>query len=164
MYTSAVDFRSMSKMPVAAMLLGGMGAFPFTTLAGMIVTGFKVPGIDTGFALLVYGAIILSFMGGVYWGLAMLSAADSSSAAMGTRQEWTTYGFSVLPGLAAWVGLLLPVKAGAWVMAASFVGLLAYDLWRVRNGTSPAWFPKLRVPLTVMAAGSLIVGIALAKG
>jgi Protein of unknown function (DUF3429) len=159
----SIAFKSMTKMPVAALLLGGAGAFPFTTLAGMIAADMTVPGIDVRFALLVYGAIILSFMGGVYWGLAMLVPADPTAGALGARREWAVYGFSVLPGLVAWVALLVPVKAGSWLMAASFAGLLVYDLWRVRAGTAPAWFPHLRVPLTIMAAGSLIVGIALAK-
>ena len=152
------------KMPVPAMLLGAMGAFPFSTLAGMVVTGIKVPGIDNGFALMSYGAIVLSLMGGVHWGLAMLTPGHGAGGRWGTQSEWRTYGASLVPAFFAWTALLIPVKAGAWLMAAAFAGLLVYDLRCVRLGEAPSWFPSLRWPLSIMAAGSLIVGVALARG
>jgi hypothetical protein len=160
---SVYPYAEMTKMPVPAFLLAAMGAFPFSTLAGMIVTGFTVPGINSAFALLVYGAIVLSLMGGVHWGLAMAAPADTT-AHWGTRREWRTYGASLVPAFFAWIALLLPVTIGAWLMAAAFIGLLGYDIWSVRVGEAPAWFTNLRWPLAVMAAGSLIVGIALARG
>jgi hypothetical protein len=162
MNTLLPSFKSMTKVPVPAFLLAAMGAFPFTTLAGMIVTGFTVPGIDSSFALLVYGAVVLCVMGGVHWGLAMVAPADTTSR-WGSGREWRAYGMSLVPPFFAWVALLVPVKLGAWLMAAAFVGLLVYDLWCVQRGEAPAWFTSLRWPLVVMAAGSLIVGIALAR-
>lgn len=152
------SFKTMRKMPRPAFFLGAMGAFPLTTLASMIVTGLQVPGVDTTFALLVYSAIVLSLMGGVHWGLAMVMAADPDTQ-WGTRREWRTYGASLVPAFFAWLALLLPTKVGGWVMAVTFVGLLAYDFWCIRLGEAPAWFWQLRWPLVVMAAGSLAVAM-----
>jgi Protein of unknown function (DUF3429) len=154
-------FADPMKMPIPAMLLGAMGAFPLTTLASAIVFGFKVPGVDLVYALLVYGAIVLSFMGGVHWGLAMLKPGHGAGGRYGHASEWRSYGASIIPALIAWVAVLIPIRFGALVMAVGFVGLLAYDLRCVRLGCAPSWFPSLRWPLTVMAAGSLLVGIVL---
>ena len=150
-------------MPLPAMLLAAAAAFPLTTLAGMIVTGFKVPGIDNEFTLMVYAAIVLSFMSGVLWGLAMLVPGHGAPGRWGHLGDWRRYGASFVPALFAWIGLLLPVKAGAWVMAIGFIGILIYDLRCTKAGEAPSWFPALRWPVVVMATGSLIVGIVLAR-
>jgi Protein of unknown function (DUF3429) len=160
MATTAV-FRAGTKMPVVELLLAAAGGFPLTTLAGMIVTGMAIPGLDNQFALLTYGAIVLTFMGAVHWGLAMTAPVADGGGTWGTRSQWRAYTVSMVPGLVAWVALLLPTKVGAWVLVASFGLLLVYDLWSMRAGEAPAWFMKLRVPLAVMAIGSLIVGIVL---
>ena len=68
---------------------------------------------------------------------------------------------SMVPGLVGWVGLLLPLKAGAWTMIAGFGLLLLYDVRCLREGEAMPWFMKLRVPLAAAAAGSLLVGIIL---
>ena len=155
-------FTAPSKMPLPVMLLGAAASFPLTTLAGMIVMGITVPGIDNTFALMVYGAIVLTFMSGVLWGLAMIMPGHGAPGRWGHSSEWRRYLVSFAPALCAWVGLLLPLKAGALVMAGGFIAMLIYDLHCTRVGEAPSWFPALRWPLVIMAVGSLIVGIVLA--
>lgn len=151
------------RMPPAATVLAAAGAFPLTTLAGMIATGFSVPGIDNRFALLSYGAIVLTFMGAVHWGLAMSPAAAPAAGRLGPARAWRAYTASMVPGLIAWVGLLLPAPAGAWLIVAAFGGIVAYDIRCMRTGEAPSWFMQLRLPLAVVAAGSLVVGLILVK-
>jgi len=71
-----------SPTPRPAALLGFAGAAPF--LAGLALAFFpEDPLRGWGlWLLLIYGAIILSFMGGVHWGAAMLRD-DASLPALG---------------------------------------------------------------------------------
>jgi hypothetical protein len=135
-------------MPPAARWLGFAGLLPFAAfaLAGLWPAApfhAAAPAV-----LLAYGAVILSFLGGVRWGLAM-AAADPARLAV-------RLGFSVLPSLLAWVGLLLPRAAGLSLLAAGFVLMLVADL---RLAAAPAWYRRLRLPLSAGAVGALLLAL-----
>lgn len=132
-------------VPPAAFFLGFFGALPFVGLAALSVTD---SGAWAPLALLAYGAVILSFMGGVHWGWAM--AADEPSL--------ERLGLSVLPSLVGWCGFLLGGAGGFVVVALGFVGLLWLDLQAVAAGRAAAWYPQLRWPLTLIVVVSLGVG------
>ena len=105
-------------------------------------------------ALLGYGAVILSFLGGILWGRVMdnapMPAADERARLLG---------LSVLPSLLAWAALLIDSRSGLLLLEVSFVGALAIDLWLARRGAAPQWFPHLRIPLTVVVVGCLTVSV-----
>jgi Protein of unknown function (DUF3429) len=92
------------------------------------------------YALPLYGAVILSFMGGVQWGLAV--------AASPAANDWRRYGLSVIPALVAWGGLWIGGTTSLYLLMAGFAALLAYDLWTVQQGEAPAWYGRLRSALT----------------
>ena len=54
--------------PVMAKLLGYAGALPFGGCALAGVLDIQLAGLQTASLLLGYGAIILSFLGGLQWG------------------------------------------------------------------------------------------------
>ena len=88
--------------PGPARPLGYFGLVPFA--AGALVMWLGGPEL-AGFAeraVLAYGAVILSFMGAVHWGLAMHSAHPRRNRQLA---------LSVVPALVAWVALLLPPVA-----------------------------------------------------
>ena len=89
--------------------------------------------------LVLYGAIILSFMGGAQWGLSMVTGGST----MRTRLA-----ISVLPALAAFGLWFLPATGALLGLAAVFVALLLYDIATARAGAAPAWYPALRIQLT----------------
>ena len=101
--------------------------------------------------MLSYGAVILSFMGAIHWGTALEREPD---------RAWP-YGVSVLPALFGWLvwglSLLNPTESGLLMIALAlgFVILLIFDLVRGRAGDFPNWYPRLRVLLTMGAAGTL---------
>jgi hypothetical protein len=131
-------------VPPAAFLLGLLGAVPFVGLAALALGGGAI-GIWPGLALLAYGAVILSFMGGVHWGWAMAAGEPSLER----------LGLSVVPSLVGWGGFLLGGSAGLSVVALGFIGLLWFDLRAVAAGRAAAWYPQLRWPLTVIVVASL---------
>jgi hypothetical protein len=131
-------------VPPAAFCLGLLGAAPFVGLAALTLIEGGI-GTWAGLALLAYGAVILSFMGGVHWGWAMAAGEPSLER----------LGLSVVPSLVGWGGFLLGGSAGMIVVALGFIGLLWLDLKAVATGRAAAWYPQLRWPLTVIVVASL---------
>ena len=135
--------------PLAARLLGFGGLLPFILAA---VAAYAVdPALQEYFrkALVSYGAVILSFLGGVRWGVAMIGR-DTTGLARPLL-------ISVVPALLGWWAALMPSTAGAIMLAACFAVLLVAD---VRNHNMPAWYRMLRIPLSIGAIGSLLAGAA----
>lgn len=137
-----------STAPLVARQLGYAGAIPF--VAGALAA-LPVAGSLREWAILLllgYGAIILSFMGGVHWGAAMLRN-DLSLASLGK---------SVSPSLLALVAVLIGGRMGLFLLASGFAGLLYYDETETAAGHLPAWYPSLRRPLSAIVISALLVG------
>lgn len=143
--------RPRGAVPAAAVWLGGLGLLPFVTGALLLSTSDAPWFIE---ALRYYAAAILSFMGGIHWGLAM---ADHGAEA-GQGANWTRLGVSVAPALVAWLALLFAPPTGLAAMAIAFALLLGADLWSTRRGLAPPWYPRLRVPLTMVVVICLTLG------
>lgn len=145
-------------VPQPAVALGYAGAIPFVASAAAVwimEPPIRTVALD---ALIAYGAVILSFMGGVRWGLAI---------AGGRPPRLTELFVSILPAFFAWIGLLLEQSGQAtWTMAAiivligSFGWLLWSDMGATARGEAPGWYPGLRVPLTLLVIGSLTAALA----
>lgn len=141
-----------SKIPTVPLALGAAGLIPYWGLAVALLTGVDL-GFGAGalaFALAAYGALILSFLGGVRWGIA-LGAEEEGPAKRG-------YVISVVPALLAWAALALPPGPQLWTLAGLHVvlGLLDYGL--VCREEAPEWFGRLRLGLAAAAALALILG------
>ena len=137
-----------NKTPPAALWLGYAGLLPFFAgaLASLPIAGSYRP---WGALLLIgYGAIILSFMGGVHWGTAMM------------RDDVTkeSLGKSVTPSLVALLAVMIGGAAGLVILTLGFGGLLAWDESETKMGHVPGWYPHLRRPLTALVGFSLITG------
>ena len=83
-------------------------------------------------ALLAYGAIILSFLGGVQWGMAI----TESGTAEPVRASYHRLSLSVAPALLGWGALLIPRDLGFLVLAVSFSLVLFIDLRATRKSAS----------------------------
>jgi hypothetical protein len=124
--------------------LGFGGLIPFVVLAAMYpVTGGEVQG-EIGRALVAYGAVIISFLGAVHWGLAI---SDEDSGNPSRRML-----FSVLPALLGWLAILLPLVHGVALILTSLC--LVYLVDR-RWGRLHGWYMVLRGRLTLIASLSL---------
>lgn len=140
--------------PIAARVLGYAGLIPFVGLA--LVTAIGGDATLTATAAqgaLIYGGVILSFMGGCRWGFA--------AAGLGAGPSYAALGLSVAPALLGWAALWLVAMIGAtWTAALLVVGfaLLYLDDARTQTaGGAPEWWTALRLPLTLGASLSLIV-------
>ncbi|MEO1020279.1 MAG: DUF3429 domain-containing protein [Pseudomonadota bacterium] len=133
---------SIRNIPPAALQLGMAGAMPFAFLAILVfVAEFAA------LLLLYYASIIMAFMGGIHWGVAMGQNANTFSR----------FGISVVPAIVGTTTLIVGGYIGFLMLATAFCLLLAYDLFAVRQGNAPTWYPNLRIPLTLIVVVSLLL-------
>ncbi|KAI0401726.1 hypothetical protein F4802DRAFT_578905 [Xylaria palmicola] len=97
-----------------------------------------------------YGAVIISFLGAIHWGLEY--AAKTPDRAR-TRFR---YGIGVLAPIFAWPTLFLPVEFALTSQFAAFVALYFADARATVRGWAPAWYSTYRFALTA------VVGVAIA--
>lgn len=154
----------MRPVPTPALVLGLCGLIPFFGAAMLIwvnvpidswlpewfLRGQSVKEICT-VALGAYGAVILSFLGGVRWGNLLF---DNASLI-----RWLPLTLSVLPSLVAWLALLLAPVPMLIVLSFGFCLQLALDTAATSRGELPEWFLRLRMILTTGAVVSLIIGL-----
>lgn len=135
----------MRRPPLIVLLLGFAGLLPVLAAVITVHGGHFFYGAALHKAVIVYGGLILSFIGGAYWGLAARSNDEDMAA-------WT-YGWSVVPSLAGWVAVTLPGPWDSLSLALCFLALLVLD-WRLyKRGLTPAWWLSLRLPLSLSMAG-----------
>lgn len=89
-----------------------------------------------------YAMVILSFLGGIHWGAAMLSSGLSLTD---TKKALL---WSVTPSLIAW-GATLSGEFGMAVLMAGFIAALEVDKRLFARYGMPAWLIRLRGRLTV---------------
>ena len=139
-----------------ATLLGALGVLPFVALAAAVAIGGDPWHDRAAFALAAYGAGIVSFLGAVYWGAAITMPTNRMRPGLFLL-------LGVVPQLAAWLALLLPVRAALFGLAALVVGLLALDAFAARAGLVPRWWMPLRIALSLAAGVSLATGGVFAR-
>ena len=121
--------------------LGWAGVLPFAIFSVAAIAKVDLFGFDARALLVDYGAVILSFMGGVQWGLTMVRTEQSGIAGQG-------YAISVLPALLGFAAAQFAPIIALPLLVLGFCGLLAFDLWTVRSGLAPGWYRSLRWQLT----------------
>ena len=137
----------------AARVLGLAGLLPFIAGAAALV-GLQAPGLQAwaATALVAYGALIATFLGGIHWGLAM----------RGVQPISVRLGWGVSPSLLGWVALLLPVSPGLWLLAALLVTCYAVDRKLYASAGLSGWL-GLRLQLTSVATLSCLAGAWVAR-
>jgi hypothetical protein len=141
------------KVPPSAAWLGGLGAVPFVGLAGATPFFTGVTRMFVVHALLAYGATILSFLGGVHWGMAIRSDSGTDNGKLAARLT-----LSVIPSLAGWAALLVGETTGMFLLAFAIAAMLLVDIRASRVGEAPPWYSKLRIPLTGVVVAALLFG------
>jgi hypothetical protein len=149
----ALPDASTSAPPPAALHLGRAGLLPF--VCGALASWFVQADwrAVTAAALSAYAALIVSFLGGIHWGLALRQATPGLAL----------LGWGVMPALLAWPALLLPPAAGLVWLAALLIACYAVDR-RVYPAHGAAAWLGLRRQLTVVACLSCLLaagGIAM---
>ena len=123
--------------------LGYLGLIPF--VFGAVTALLSQELVSLAFqAFILYSLAILSFMGGVHWGLALIT---------GTRQS-TRLLISVIPVVAAWICLIaLPAPLTLAVLGGGFIAQWFIDRSILAELPIPSWYLEMRPRLAYMVAG-----------
>ena len=150
MTESVTTVPASNKMPRSVLWLGALGLLPFVaaSLLAVIAPSIKETAVA---ALIAYGAVILSFLGGALWGL-IIGRADADR--MGGLLI-----LSVVPSLIGWVSLLLPPVMALVLLALSSGCWFVVDTMMAKEKIAPPWYPRLRMPLTVIVVCCLALAV-----
>ena len=141
-----------------ALKLGYGGLLPFVLGAALIWIVRADAHAYVTASLSAYAAVILSFLGGIHWGLGMRSLGMQLQA---QKQPAPTSMFvwGVLPSLVAWVAVIMPAYAGLVIQGVALMICYLVDRKVYPRCGASAWL-TLRFRLTAVASLSCFIGAA----
>lgn len=128
------------------------GYVPFAVLAVwlyMIAPDHPWRG-ETIYLLKAYAALILSFLGGIRFGLAIASDLPERRVEVAV---------STVPALGAWIALWLGEPQAFALLAVAFAAHGAWDSFAAHRGHAPAWFGGMRIKLTVLVVIAMVLAL-----
>lgn len=133
--------------------LGYAGLLPFIGLALLLWLVSDELHPFVALALAAYGAVIVSFLGGIHWGIGLRYAATQTPG-HAFHLVWGT-----VPPLLAWVAIMMPAFAGLPLLGLILAGSYVVDCKTWADAGLSHWLP-LRWRLTVVATLACVFGAA----
>ncbi|KAF9772231.1 hypothetical protein IL306_010071 [Fusarium sp. DS 682] len=100
-----------------------------------------------------YGAVIISFLGAIHWGL---EYAENAPLRDRTRFR---YGMGLAASIVAWPTLMLPVEYALTSQFMAFIALYFADARAATKGWAPRWYGSYRFLLTAMVGLSIFISL-----
>ena len=149
------------RVPLLAVVLGIAGLAPFIILGLMALSPDPAQARPMTLLLVAYGAVILSFVGAVHWGFALLQQDTPLF-----RGERARFVLGVLPALVGWAGLALPIIglpswSGLLVLIAGFTATVVVEQRATARGLLPPSYMWLRWGLTLVVLAMLVTVLTL---
>lgn len=138
-------------LPRTVAWLGYGGLLPFVLLAPASLLDHH-HGAGWCDALVAYGAIILSFIGALHWGLAM------TLPELTERQRSACFSWSVVPALIAWTAVFFSPQVAVPLLVFGFIAHYLQDRRLASQASMPEWFLPLRLRLSSVAVICLLAG------
>ena len=134
-------------IPRLVLTYGLLGLVPFLAppLAGWLLPQARPA---SALVLALYAGLILSFLGGARWGLAVKAPSPPA----------LQVSLAMLPTLAGLPLLLLPASLNQLRLFGLALALALHWLWDLRGAGLPPWYGRLRTMLTAGAVAGLIGG------
>jgi hypothetical protein len=131
-----------------AIILTVAGGIPFFGLVIAMVLLEPPSNSTAALWLQTYSAVILSFLGGIRWGLAIAEPSPSSG----------TLALSVSPALAGWAILppaIVLMPSPLWFLV--YAGLFGLQfIWDINSARMPVQFKPLRLGASLVATVNLV--------
>lgn len=137
------------RMPKAALFPGLLGLIPFYVLALSSSASLGLPPVIALLGMVTYGAVILSFVGAIWWGVAIHAPADTPRTGL--------FMWSVVPALIGWFATITAPDLGVLMLSAGFLIQWVLDafLSKKRPNLFPPWVFMLRSILTAGVLSAL---------
>lgn len=145
-----------AQMPLSALILGLAGLLPFLGAVMVMQTNLQGYAATAATSLLVYGAVIVSFLGGVRWGVELCNHP--------AQPRWLTLTSSVVTSLIAWPAVLIGGVAGLLMLTIAFVFQYLVDARAVSQHQVVGWYRSLRLILTTVVVLCLTTGAMIGGG
>ena len=129
--------------------LGSLALLPFVAGAALVWLLRGAESARAALALGAYAATVVSFIGGIHWGLAFREA----------EPPVRLFVWGVVPAIVAWAALLAPAPAALVAYAVILTLCYAVDRRVYPLHGAAHWLP-LRLHLTAIAAASCLAGAA----
>lgn len=124
-----------------------LGAIPFVAAVLAQIAGMAH--YHTAYLSLTYGAIIISFLSGIHWGLYITHAKAKRINLLVS---------SNILALLAWLSLLLLVPVTQYLIQITcFMSLLLIDRQLAADGAIEAWFYQLRLQISSLVIICLLL-------
>ncbi|MBC7624493.1 MAG: DUF3429 domain-containing protein [Aeromicrobium sp.] len=141
-----------------ATILSYAGTMPFITCAVILLFGpqLGLGGLRqfAGQAITTYAAVIVSFLGGIQWGVGLATHEQQPQTAK------SLFLLSVVPSLLAWAMLFLPNGSSRVIVAIFLVGFVwVIDALLHLQQVLPTWFFRLRSIVSAVVMASLIAAL-----
>ena len=137
------------RLPLQARRLGYGGLLPFAAGALLVWLVREDAHPYVALALSGYAAVIVSFLGGIHWGLAFRHAEPPTVLLV----------WGVVPSLVAWLALMMPPSSGLVIHGAMLLGSYGVDR-RLYPAEGVGHWLTLRFRLSGVAALCCFIGAA----
>ncbi|RDW64897.1 hypothetical protein BP6252_10548 [Coleophoma cylindrospora] len=98
-----------------------------------------------------YGAVIISFLGAIHWGL--------EYAGYGGYHSYSRYMYGVIAPAIAWPTIFMPVEYALITQFATFSFLYFADARATAKGWFPGWYTTYRFVLTFFVGASIVISL-----
>ena len=151
--TPSTEQDALPRLPSIARWLGFAGLLPQLLLTAVMFSEASDSGSRAASLALVYSALILSFLGGTWWGLAARSKA---------QVPWWIWLSAIAPSLIGFAALVATVtgqdpQVSLYVVGGSLFGALGVDYRLATTSMCPIGWLVLRVPLSLGLGGLTIL-------
>ena len=104
--------------------------------------------------LTAYAAAVLSFLGGIRWGLALRGRDGNGKADLI---------LGIVPPLVGWIAIVVPAPLNFVLLAVAFAAQGAWDSLTLTSDAAPDWFRRIRIQMTVLVVAALVVAFVAAS-
>lgn len=148
-----IDILNPQENALTPRYLGYLGLIPFLISSLLIwLPQFHHHAVKS---LTIYAAVILTFIGGVHWGIAMQSMQTAEQVE--NKCPHNQFIFSIVPSLLAWVAVVFLESYSLIMMSLWFVLFWWIEKLHYQQRL-PKWYSKLRNHLTLTATLSIMIG------
>ena len=139
------------RMPKAAFIPGILGLIPFYVLALSNYAALGLPPVIALLGMVTYGAVILSFVGAIWWGVAIHAPEGTPRSGL--------FIWSVIPALIGWLATLTAPDLGVLMLTIGFLVQWVLDAFLSKKHPTlfPPWVFMLRSVLTAGVLSALCI-------
>ncbi|KAF1998260.1 hypothetical protein P154DRAFT_439485 [Amniculicola lignicola CBS 123094] len=169
-FTTIKDTFDLSAVPRQAYLIGLAGVLPYlATSISTVYCAWEINHSVAGYGYFLsaqtaeqllhfleplqvgYGAVILSFLGAIHWGLEF--------AGYGGNHGYKRYAIGVVAPAVAWPTILMPVEYALITQFMAFTVLYYVDTRAATRGWTPSWYGIYRFVLTFIVGASIVLSL-----